>query len=85
MALFLVALVVIVLVIADLLRVVDDDNTDTASTWEKRLTSCRDRITNTVPLTSIKIVVVVWQIVTQVNEGAMGSSAVFLGKATPLA
>ena len=69
-ALLLVALVVIILVMVDLIRVVDEDDADTAPTWEKTLTSCRDRLANTVPLTSIKIIVVVWQIVTQVNKSA---------------
>ncbi|CAN0101450.1 unnamed protein product, partial [Sphacelaria rigidula] len=67
-AIFLASLIVIALVIADLIRVVDGNITDTASTLEKRLTYCRDRIANIVPLTSIKIVVVVWQIVTQFSS-----------------
>lgn len=71
-AVFFVALVGIALVVADLVRVVDESKTDTASTWKKRLTSCRDRIANAVPLTSIKIVLVAWQIVTQVSEGQAG-------------
>lgn len=68
-ALLLVALVIVALVIVDLIQVVDDNNAGAASKWEKKCTSCRDRIVNVVPLTSIKIVVVAWQIVTQVNEG----------------
>ncbi|CBJ28094.1 probable extracellular nuclease (ISS) [Ectocarpus siliculosus] len=42
--------------------------TTPAFTWGKRLTSCRERITNVVPLTSIKIVLVAWQIVTQFSS-----------------
>lgn len=67
-ALFAVVLAAIALGIADLIRVVDDDST-TTSTWQKRATSCRDRIASVVPLTSVKIVLVAWQIVTQVSEG----------------
>lgn len=73
-AVFLVALVGTALVIADLVRVVDENKTDTASAWGKRLTSCRDRIVKAVPLTSIKIVLVAWQIVTQVSEGGGGAA-----------
>ncbi|CAN0093601.1 unnamed protein product, partial [Hapterophycus canaliculatus] len=67
-AVLVVALVVIALVIVDLVRVVDEDNTDTAPTWKKKLASCRDRVANAVPLTSIKIVLVAWQIVTQFSS-----------------
>ncbi|CAM9112289.1 unnamed protein product, partial [Sphacelaria rigidula] len=67
-ALLLVALVIITMVIANLIRVLDENSTDTASILEKRLTSCRERIANIIPLTSIKIVVVVWQIVTQFSS-----------------
>lgn len=71
-ALLSVALGVIVLVIADLVRVMGENNSDTGSAWEKKITSCRDRIAKAVPLTSIKIVVIAWQIVTQVNESGVG-------------
>lgn len=77
------ALVAIALMVADLIRVVDENNTDTAFVWENRLTSLRDWVANIVPLTSIKIVVVVWQIVTQVNAAAVYSTATMqFGKAT---
>lgn len=68
LALFLVVLVVVVLVIVDLIRVVNQDNTDTTSTWDRRFASCRARIADIVPLTSIKILVVAWQIISQVND-----------------
>ncbi|CAM9892814.1 unnamed protein product, partial [Ectocarpus sp. 8 AP-2014] len=58
----------VALVIADLVRVVDDDNTGTVSTCGKTLNSLRDRIANGIPLTSIKIVLVAWQIVTQFSS-----------------
>ncbi|CAM9198462.1 unnamed protein product [Ectocarpus sp. 12 AP-2014] len=63
-----VALAVIALVIADLVRVVEENSTKTASQWEQRMTSFRDRMVDVVPLTSIKIVVVAWQIVTQFSS-----------------
>lgn len=58
----------VALVITDLVRVVDDDDTGTGSTCGKKLNSLRDRIANGIPLTSIKIVLVAWQIVSQVKE-----------------
>ncbi|CAN0183065.1 unnamed protein product [Scytosiphon promiscuus] len=67
-ALFFVAMVAVALVIADLVRVDDENSTDTASTWGKRLTSYRDRMAHVVPLTSVKIVLVAWQIVTQFSS-----------------
>ncbi|CAN0014564.1 unnamed protein product [Scytosiphon promiscuus] len=67
-ALFFVALVVLGLVIADLVRVVDELKPDTTSSCGMKLTYCRDRVVKAVPLTSIKIVVVAWQIVTQFSS-----------------
>lgn len=61
-AFFIAALVVIAFVIAELVRVVDE-NSDT----ESKLGSCRARMAKVIPFTSIKIVVVAWQIVTQVS------------------
>ncbi|CAB1111282.1 unnamed protein product [Ectocarpus sp. CCAP 1310/34] len=54
------------LVIVDLVRVVDDgDGTKSrVGKWERFL-SCRDAIAAAIPLTAIKIILVVWQIVTQ--------------------
>lgn len=66
-ALLLVALLFIGLVVADLVRVLDGGEGGTTSTWQKRITSYRDQIAKAVPLTSIKIVLVAWQIVTQVK------------------
>lgn len=68
-ALFLVALILILLLIADLIRVVGEDDLDGAtSTWDKRFASCRAQIADIIPLASIKILVVAWQIVTQVSD-----------------
>lgn len=55
---------VIALAIADLVTVVEQD--DTASSWENRLQSYRNRLVEAIPLTAIKIVLVAWQIITQV-------------------
>lgn len=75
---FIAVLGVIALVIAELVRVVDE-NTDT----ESKLTSCRARTAKVVPFTSIKIVLVAWQIVTQVRGGReewrSGASFSFVG------
>lgn len=67
-ALFLVALGAIVFVIVDLVHGVDEHDNGTARVWRNKLTSWRDRVAKPVPLTSIKIVIVAWQIITQVND-----------------
>lgn len=58
------------LVIVDLVRVVDDgDGTKSrVGKWERRFLSYRDAIAATIPLTAIKIILVVWQIVTHVKR-----------------
>lgn len=63
-AVLVLALVFVALAITDLVRVMDEVNG--ASSWNKRVFSCRDRIVKAVPLTAIKILLVSWQIVTQV-------------------
>lgn len=68
MALFLLALVILAVVLVDLIRVEDEDSADNASSWHKRSIAWRAKIANAVPLTSIKIVVVAWQIITQVKD-----------------
>lgn len=62
---FVVALFFVALAIADLVRVVNE-GVNTASAWNK----WRGRIVKAVPLTAIKIVLVSWQIVTQVRMEA---------------
>ena len=59
-------LLVVTLVIADLVAV-EDGPDKTASSWNRKVHSCRNRIVEAVPLTSIKIVLVAWQILTQVR------------------
>eukprot|EP00903_Cladosiphon_okamuranus_P016944 g15619.t1 len=58
-----VVVLVIALAIADLVAVVEQD--DTASSWANRLKSYRNRLVEAIPLTAIKIVLVAWQIITQ--------------------
>lgn len=65
-AVLVLALVFVGLGIADLVRVIDED-ANNAPSWNKRMFSCRDRIVKAVPLTAIKIILVSWQIVTQVG------------------
>lgn len=67
-AVLVVAVLLVALAIADLVRVVDGD-ANTESSWKRRIISYRDRILQAVPLTAIKIVVVSWQIVTQARRG----------------
>lgn len=90
------ALCVVGLVLADLVRAADKDDSDATCSggqWERRMSSCRDRVAKVVPLTSIKIVLVAWQIVTQVRRKPRGfsrspralSQAVFRGPKPVLA
>ncbi len=59
------ALLLVGLAIADLVAVVNvQDKAD--SSWKERMRSCRNRIVAAVPLTPFKIVLVAWQILTQV-------------------
>ena len=64
-AILLLALLVIALVITDLVAVKRQQE-DTASLWMARVRLCRNRIVAAIPLTAIKIVLVAWQILTQV-------------------
>lgn len=60
----IVAIVVVFVTVSDLVRVVGDDGSGTA--WGRRRLAGRRFISKAFPLTAIKTVVVVWQIVTQV-------------------
>lgn len=67
--LLLVALLLVVLTVVDLVKVVPDNNNNASphgGKWQSKLSSCRDRIWRAVPLTAIKTILVVWQVVTQV-------------------
>ena len=61
------ALVVVTLMVAYLVRVVDHPTSERVGRWNKRLSDFRDGLVRAIPFTAIKIVVVAWQIITQVN------------------
>lgn len=68
-AIAMVALVAVTFLVANLVSVVDTGPPDEAkaqSRWQQRCSLWQARMRKTVPLTAVKIVVVVWQIVTQV-------------------
>lgn len=62
-AVLVVALLFAALAIVDLVRVMDEE-ANTVPLWNK----WRDRIVQAVPLTAIKILLVSWQIITQVEK-----------------
>lgn len=61
---------VLVALVSDLVRVVDDNAPRTD--WGRRRMDCHRFVKKAFPLTAIKTVVVVWQIVTQVRTFAEG-------------
>lgn len=67
-AMLILAILLVSVAIADLVAVVVvEDQDNRASSWKSRIQSCRSRIVEAVPLTAIKIVLVAWQIITQVR------------------
>ena len=66
-AALVIALVVVTLMVAYLVRVVDHPTSEGVRRWEKRLSDFRDGLVRAISFTAIKIVVVAWQIITQVN------------------
>ena len=62
-----VAVVVVALGVAYLVGVVDRPISERSGTWERRVLNFRDGLVRTIPLTAIKIVLVSWQIITQVK------------------
>ena len=71
----------VALAIADLVAVKSEQE-DTASSWKVRARSCRTRIVNAVPLTAIKILLVAWQILTQVRVKARAGRRASIDSAT---
>lgn len=67
-AIVLSALVVVVcFIVADLVQVIDPEPTpETKASWRRRLSAWRVRVVKKFPRTAVKIVLVVWQIITQV-------------------
>lgn len=67
-AVLVVVLLVVAVVATDLVRVVDGDGSNNdARTLKGRLSRFHAFIVNAFPLTTVKIVVVAWQIITQVR------------------
>lgn len=72
-----IILLIVFFIVSDLMQAVGGEGADALSSggagrfdtpWKGVLFSCRNYIVNAVPLTAVKIVVVVWQIVTQVTN-----------------
>ena len=62
-----VVVFVATLAVAYLVAVVDRPISERSGRWERRVSSFRDRLIRAIPLTAIKIVLVFWQIITQVT------------------
>ena len=71
-AVLVVAGVVVALGVAYLVDVVDRPISERSGTWERRVLNFRDGLIRATPLTAIKIVLVSWQIITQVKFAALG-------------
>ena len=65
-ALIIVVLIGVIFVLVDLVRVVDSSTIERGK-LERRALLFRDRLVKALPLTAIKIIVVTWQIITQVR------------------
>ena len=66
-----VAMVVVAMGLAHLVGVVDRPISERSGMWERRVLNFRDGLVRAIPLTAIKIVLVTWQIITQVNFVAL--------------
>ena len=66
-AVSVVAIVVVALGVAYLVGVVDRPISERSVMWERRILNFRDGLVRAIPLTAIKIVLVAWQIITQVK------------------
>ena len=62
-----VAVVVVSFGVAYLVGVIDRPISESSGTWEGRVLNFRDGLVRSIPLTAIKIVLVSWQIITQVK------------------
>ena len=68
----LVAVIFVVpLVVAHLVGVVDRSIPERSGKWKKRVLNFRDGLVRAIPLPAIKIVLVTWQIITQVKFVAL--------------
>lgn len=83
LATVVVFLGVVVVVVSDLVAVVKVEGSANQKQeaargfWKWRLSSCHSFLAKIFPLTSIKIVVVVWQILTQVTKVVVGTENCF--------
>ena len=66
-AVLVVAMVVFTLGVTYLVGVVDRPISERGGMWERRILNFRDGLVRAIPLTAIKIVLVLWQIITQVK------------------
>ena len=66
-AVLVVAMVVVALGVAYLVGVVDRPISERSGVWERRILNFRDGLVRAIPLTATKIVLVSWQIITQVK------------------
>ena len=62
---------VLVFGVAYLVGVEDRPNYERSGMWERRVSNFRDGLVRIIPLTAVKIVLVSWQIITQVNVVAL--------------
>ena len=67
-----VVLFVVALGVAYLVGVVDRPISERRGRWEIRISNFRDGLVRAIPLTAIKIVLVSWQIISQVKFVAFG-------------
>ena len=65
-AVLVVVMFMVALGVAYLVGVIDRPNSARNRTWEERVSKFRDGLVRAIPLTAIKIVLISWQIITQV-------------------
>ena len=70
-AVLVVAMAVVALGVAYLVGVVDRPISERSGMWERRVLNFRDGLVSAIPLTAVKIVLVSWQIITQVKFVAL--------------
>ena len=66
-----VGMVVVSVGVAYLIGIVDRPISERSGMWERRVLNFRDGLVRAIPLTAIKIVLVSWQIITQVKSVAL--------------
>ena len=66
-AVLVIVMFVVALGVTYLVDVVDQPISERRGRWERRVSSFRDGLVRAIPLTAIKIVLVCWQIISQVK------------------